>query len=323
MADQTTSDKSPEAILRELDGIRMGGDRSATPLMCFAMFEHLYFRGGGEAELRARLLEAAAGFLAQNGEAVTHYFSEKTGNEAPIAGKDPVALFQARLAAGGFDGDDMSFGAFSKEVAPVDLLIHAKRSQKLPSAYSQARPIAAMLEDPDAFVADVVARAAQLRPEQGTVSVNPHRLFGGIAGYPKLYWPLVARFPGLGFPHLIRSAAVERKIIQANWLTILDDGYVEALGGDAALAELEAKGITLHRYEGGVVLQAGPIPELGDINAGVWPRGLAHVYAYIAPAQARDAPTKPNQAIKVPEPLDPLEETRKWLTRFDRMPEVH
>jgi hypothetical protein len=51
-----------------------------------------------------------------------------------------------------------------------------------------------------------------------------------------------------------------------SWLTCLDSGFVEDLGGLEALIKALGKSITVHRCQYGIVLQAGAVPVLGDRN---------------------------------------------------------
>ncbi|MEM6731607.1 MAG: type VI immunity family protein [Myxococcota bacterium] len=315
-----TSDTVGEELLVELDQTVLRGWKD-TPQMCFAVSEKLYFRGRQSREARMALLDTAEHFFARHGHEVTHYFSENSGNESPLAGKDAVERYRTALGKGAFDDDDLHFCFFRKDISAFDFGTIAKNRDRFPSTYRQAVRIQTLLEDTEGYIKRVIARCELLQPEQGTVSVNPHRPFGGIRGFHEHYWPFITRYPGLGVPYLVRKAAIARRVVQANWLTVLDDEFITALGGDTSLRALGEKGIVVHRYDGGVVLQASPLPDLGDLDAGRWPEGLGHVYRFIEPVQVREVPRSPMSAMTVPEPLDPFEETLKWLTRFDRMPE--
>lgn len=76
------------------------------------------------------------------------------------------------------------------------------------------------------------------------------------------------KHPGLATGDLMAwGVGVERGIANIGWLTFVGDALVDALGGRPELAKrLAGTGVTLRSYAHGVALQAGPVPELGDVN---------------------------------------------------------
>lgn len=127
-----------------------------------------------------------------------------------------------------------------------------------------------------------------LRPDHGTfgLSLIPH--FGsGAPKFATLAWPVIQRYPGFDWPDVgTWSVRVGnhldpgRCIRTVNWLTVLDDGLVERLGGRMAMEKELGEDCPIHDYDGGVVIQAGPEPQLGDVNAGDIPepyRTVAHL----------------------------------------------
>lgn len=69
-----------------------------------------------------------------------------------------------------------------------------------------------------------------------------------------------------------------------------------------------------HPYDGGIVIQAGETPQLGDINRGLIPEAYQRVAQVLKPIRFDD---HQRPLIDTPRPLDPLEETMKWVRRFD------
>src|SRR6185369_11121261 len=81
------------------------------------------------------------------------------------------------------------------------------------------------------------------------------------------------RFPGLE----VESAAchcnhLNTGIKGINWLTILGQRWIEAAGGlDYLRARLDDN-FTFHQFEGGLMIQAGQKPQIGDVRANRWPK---------------------------------------------------
>jgi len=71
-----------------------------------------------------------------------------------------------------------------------------------------------------------------------------------------------------------------------NWLTVLGDRYLPELGGadkvEADLAALDSQ-FVVRRYDGGVLIQAGPRPQLGDAPRDVWPSLYVKLARYLKP----------------------------------------
>ncbi|MEO7035113.1 MAG: type VI immunity family protein [Polyangiaceae bacterium] len=122
------------------------------------------------------------------------------------------------------------------------------------------------------------------------------------------------RFRGLEVEQVTSHAIdLERReaIKGINWLTILGNPWLEKLGGLGALKVALGEGIPVRPYGEGVVIQAGPRPLLGDVNAG----------------EKMDAYYRVSLALK-PIRTDYLdafatgygfgqEQTTEWLKRFD------
>jgi hypothetical protein len=85
--------------------------------------------------------------------------------------------------------------------------------------------------------------------------------------------PLATRFPGLEIESFTASALSVREGIKGvNWLTILGERWLEAAGGlDYLRARLDDN-FTFSRYDGGLMIQAGPKPQIGDAEMNRWPK---------------------------------------------------
>lgn len=145
--------------------------------------------------------------------------------------------------------------------------------------------------------------------------------------YEPLIYQLAQRFPGLEaeFPlqHGIWLAKGREGgkpgIKGVNWLTVVADQLLAELGGaDAVAADLAALDprFIVHRWDGGVVIQAGDHPELGDVKRDAWPELYVKLARYLKPIRiTRHGP------CGFPGPGDRFgngsEAAKAWLRRFD------
>jgi len=71
-----------------------------------------------------------------------------------------------------------------------------------------------------------------------------------------------------GFDILGSQIARETRGLVPNcsWLTLLGDGIVEKLGGEGAIHSAVSPAVTLRQIRGGLLLVAGELPPVGDVN---------------------------------------------------------
>ena len=134
-----------------------------------------------------------------------------------------------------------------------------------------------------------------------------------------LAFPLAKRFPGLDIPEhsrwYVRINRLRKRAIRTiNWLTFIDDGFVAELGGQDKLAAQLGASCPVFAYDGGIIIQAGERPELGDVNRGLVPQAYQRVSQALRPIRFEE---HARPLIDAPQPLDSLEETLKWIRRFD------
>ncbi|KAF5885881.1 type VI immunity family protein [Rhizobium sp. PEPV16] len=160
----------------------------------------------------------------------------------------------------------------------------------------------------------------KLKPAYGTAGLSI--LFNeGRQGLADrlLAFPIAKRFPGLDVPEqsrwYVRMNRLRKKAIRTvNWLTFIDNGLVNDLGGQSRLADELGASCPIYSYDGGVMIQAGDRPELGDLNRGMVPKGYQRVARILKPIRFDD---HQRPLIDAPPPLDALEESIKWVRRFD------
>jgi len=114
------------------------------------------------------------------------------------------------------------------------------------------------------------------------------------SGYEPIVYGWAQRLPGLEADNPIWHAIALTKgreggrdgIKGGNWLTVLGDRYVVEMGGtDRLEADLRALDdrFLVHRYDGGVLIQAGPRPQLGDAERNLWPALYVKLAKYLKP----------------------------------------
>lgn len=181
--------------------------------------------------------------------------------------------------------------------------------------------------DADAVVDTVVRQARLLRPHAGFVGftllsepwMEPHHVASAL--------PYLERHPGLNLPYMLEWGAAGAGIPGVDWLTVLGEAPLALIGGVQALRRRLADAAHVVRvpapvlleYDGGVVIRAGATPQLGDTAADGAPAAYRAVDAALRPLRWDGRSTSPNALLKVGrvKGLDPVEETRRWATRFE------
>lgn len=121
------------------------------------------------------------------------------------------------------------------------------------------------------------------------------------------------RFAGVeveGEFHIPTRLCCKENIKGVNWLTLISSPFVEQLGGKAALRAQLGEAITLHELPTGLMIQAGPAPGLGDVNAGEQLPFYREVHRTLTPVRNLSHWPLGNRAFW-------QEETRRWMNRFN------
>lgn len=131
-------------------------------------------------------------------------------------------------------------------------------------------------------------------------------------------WSLMQRFPCIDHSNIalftLRAGSNHKAIKGINWLTVLGDELVTRLGGVNEIQSQLGKECRIHDYNGGVIIIAGPVPQLGDTYSGFIPERYKSVAKVTRPILYENY-LRP--LLKLPKPIDSLEATLKWIKRFD------
>jgi hypothetical protein len=129
---------------------------------------------------------------------------------------------------------------------------------------------------------------------------------------------IMKRFPGIefisGVDFAMESEKEQDRIKGVNWLTILNDELVEQLGGLDKMKVALEPACSIHIYDGGVLIQAGPTPRIGDVQRGDIPMEYRMVARYTKPIRFENYD---ESLFRVPDGLDDKAETLAWIGRFD------
>lgn len=297
----------------------------------------LFFEGGGTRDGQARAIETMADLadgmadqlsLMQTADpsARTRRFDARQFREESLAAIDQGHRNGAFELNAAFFGEPVSapsnkgvaaFGGSVTASAPFTEnhadLAHLEVSTSL------------MWDAPNDFrnqVARVLQAARTLRPRHGLAGfgIQFDRIHESATSHA-VSFPFLKRFPGLhcgrNRTFKVRSTRQRKttdRIFTTNWLTVLADDIVDQLGGASALGQALGDNGEVHGYEGGVVLQAGPYPQPGDVNNGIIPKAYREVARATAPVRFEDYKLG---ILVVPPQLDSLAETLAWVRRFD------
>ncbi len=146
-----------------------------------------------------------------------------------------------------------------------------------------------------------------------------HGIFSGGNAADITILPALKRFPGLDFSdpgHFeVESDLRDGLSIKSiNWLTVLGDNLVEKLGDTVMLQEQLGSTCPIYPFRGGIVIQAGEEPQLGDVNRGLVLDDYRRVAQALHPVRFE---AYRRGLFPLPAPLDPIEETLSWVRRFD------
>jgi hypothetical protein len=126
---------------------------------------------------------------------------------------------------------------------------------------------------------------------------------------------LAERFPGLEIEaNPVSCIHLGQGMKGVNWLTTLGDRWIDELGGLNYLRARLGESFFFYPYDGGIVIQAGPKPQIGDTNAGRWPEHYVTLAKVLKKIQIKNH--YPFH-FGGPGRLD-YEASLAWLFRFDK-----
>ena len=128
-------------------------------------------------------------------------------------------------------------------------------------------------------------------------------------------YPLAKRFPGLDVdnPSIIANH-IDGKIKGVNWLTVVSDQCLQSIGGRQGLISKLGKDFQIFDYDEGVIIQAGPTPQFGDVNRKNIPNHYCELSSMLKPLRMQ---FPEGHSFIRPGGQSGAEATNEWLDRFD------
>ena len=182
-------------------------------------------------------------------------------------------------------------------------------------------PLTWFAEHPETTFSDFVLRFAnRLRPLSGYAGVGVLESidFDARQASGDTTRRIAERFPGLEIEDCIGHAIYAEKGIKGvNWLTLLGDRWVQEIGGVEYLRIRLGDDFKLSPYDGGLMIQAGPKPQIGDIATNRWPRHYVTLAKVLKPIQVKvHSEFHRGDPMGVQKRMDHAA-SLAWLFRFD------
>jgi hypothetical protein len=286
--------------------------------LCIGLRATLYFSQGTDPAVRENVVHVLERYEKEAGSQLRWGADPRTSKPVRLAGThvaDPRTWMQLLDAP---EWNLVFHGAEKRDDAsPYTFVGLARKLRSYPSWVTFTLPLSWLADrGPAGFLPLVLDCCRILNPIHGYAgfSVIPHVNEAGDTSAMRIIEGLAFRFLGVevDFP-VFHARYLAEAIKGVNWLTVLDDRRLDAVGGRAALAAALGDEFTLHGYGGGAVIQAGPHPIFGDVNRGEdvgLYRRLARALAPIRVDYSDSMASMSGGGFTV-------ERTREWFGRFD------
>lgn len=285
----------------------------------------IYFTDGWMPQKREAIVNCLKDYLSFFADRLTHFqvgeerkMRRYDGTDVPGPYAELADLGQNELAyinmkrADPNEPDDPSLFRF--------MAFGHKNRPRWPSSGIKAHfPPAFVFGDPDRFVELVRVWCDRVSAIHGSAGLGALSNPGSELPDDAYYYPWLKQYPGLEYDAM-GSYWTEteeggwEKPRSSNWLTVLGDENIQALGGPTAAQAAVTEDVSFARFSSGVVLRAGALPVLGDTANGGVPESYRAVARLIKPIRFEGYRWG---VIKEPFPTDGPEVTLEWLRRFD------
>lgn len=318
-------------LAAEID--RMTFDRNGFVETRVGFALELYLLKGETVETRLALCSMLREYHALFPDQLSHFLKVDANRLTKVEGEEYIDYYEdkAKSLTSSEPMDTMVFGYPGKRVidepTPLSISFSAVGPdplRPLGRSYICAYfPAAFVAERGYGVLLDMTKRwAAMVETLHGGVGYSllfEHGIFSGGNAADITILPALKRFPGLDFSdpaHFkVESDLGDGLSIKSiNWLTVLGDSLVEKLGGTVMLREQLGSTCPVYQFRGGIVIQAGEEPQLGDVNRGLVLDDYRRVAQALRPVRFE---AYRRGLFPLPAPLDPIEETQGWARRFD------
>ncbi|MDR5868199.1 type VI immunity family protein [Halomonas koreensis] len=285
----------------------------------------LFFTGSQQEEKRQAVLEILADYRDLVGDQLTWTTNPSTGKWKKLQGFDSyITPFDWLPTYGAGEWEFVYHGGQQRSDANEHsfVALGVLKNNDFSYLYCQF-PVDFFIEREQKLPALVQQWCDKLKPEHGYAGFWLGRSYGYArsAESVMLEYKFGQRFPGLQVNKFTtHSLNLHRGLKGVDWLTILSDRWLERLGGlDRVKAEMGE--LPVLDYEGGAILRAGPMPQLGDNEHPEANAALAdyrRVAAIIEPVRIKDHPgihPRLSPSYRHEKRFD-AQEYQAWLARF-------
>jgi hypothetical protein len=181
-----------------------------------------------------------------------------------------------------------------------------------------------VLQDVPAIVERIRSWSELLQPDHGYAGISLARSHGyerGDRDSASFEYRIGQDFPGIDvYDTVMHSLQLGKNIKGVDWLVTLSDAFLDRIGGLATVRERMGD-LPVLEYKGGVVLQAGSLPQIGlGDGQDVHFADYRHVAAIIEPLRQKNYRGGIAETL-IPEPKFDQERYQQWLARFSPSPE--
>jgi Protein of unknown function (DUF3396) len=243
--------------------------------------------------VREAVTAAAEDYIHQFGDHL-RWAQSQTGHIHPV--DKGVVPFPREWLPQHEDGKEWSFGFHGGEGAETasDFQVSALGSDNVSKDLGHFQfylPLTWFAEHPGSTFPDFVLKfVKRLRPLSGYAGVGVLEVLDFYArqAFQTTVRQIADRFPGLEVEHSIgHDIYLVKGIKGVNWLTLLGDRWIQEIGGLDYLRIRLGDDFKLSPYDGGVMIQAGPKPEIGDVTLSRWPRHYVTLAKVLKPIQVK------------------------------------
>lgn len=310
--------------LVELARLLTVGGEDGSPALRVGLLATLFFTDPWTKPVRDAVTDAAEEYLRRFG---THLRWAQNPNGGPYqtmsSGK--VQLPRDWLPQHK-DGESWSFGFHGGESADSasEFQVSAFGSDNVTKDLGFVQiylPLPWFVDHPEVTFPDLILNfAKRLRPLSGYAGIGVLESLNGYAreAYQDTVRKIAERFPGLEVEDRIgHDIYLAKGIKGVNWLTFLGDRWIHELGGLDYLRIRLGEDFKLTPYDGGLMIQAGPKPQIGDVTLNRWPQHYVTLAKVLKSIQIKvhDAFHRGDPA-GVQHRMD-HEASLAWLFRFD------
>ncbi len=315
-------------------------DQRGNPKLQFGYVLKLYFKRAYDNDVRERLIALVEDYGKLFKGSITHYMPYEGKRLKPTKGFDYVAYFRNHMLSippdervEGFDAELYGFpDAIDKdEPTPYHIGVVASPAideMKLGNKDNALGRLEAYFpinwaEGDYHKLLELLQRWAEIgQPIHGTFGFGLVMEEGGPRGPDMpIAFPFLKRFIGLDYPDRslwkVRSGDAETPVIRSiNWLSLIDTMRADLIGGADTIRKELGPSCPVYSFNGGIIIQAGPKPEIGDFNQGERLDDYRAVARVLKPLRF-EAFKRLGLFRDLPPKFDDRDETLKWLRRFD------